>query len=410
MSIDDRAGGPGGRAGPATTAAAPPVEPVLHPPGRDHRGALVWRWPPGTAALSSAAVGGGRTRPGWTLAIGVDRRYGRTDLAAHVAEVADECALSGPGTGLLTAVDVAGVRRAERDGVVVHATVGLGMPTWAAQADGGWSDWAPGTINVVVQLPVGLDEGAAVNAVVTVTEAKAQALVEAGVPATGTASDAVVVTWPEGAPAEAFAGPRSRWGSRMALATRDAVAAGIGPARCQRALVLGGTRSGKSAVAETLAAEHGAPVTYVATAVVDPTDADHVARVEAHRRRRPAGWTTVELGAAAGDLPTLSDVLDGTDGVVLVDSLGTWLTAHDDLAADVAGLAAAVARRRDPTILVSEEVGLAVHPPSELGRRYVDALGTLNAEVAAAVDRVLLVVAGRVLEPTAAPVTGSGRR
>ena len=86
---------------------------------------------------------------------------------------------------------------------------------------------------------------------------------------------------------------------------------------------------------------------------------------------------------------------------MLVDSLGTWVAAHPDLAPDVAALVAALraraARAPGATVLVSEEVGLGVHPPTEVGRCFADALGTLNRAVAEIADRVLLVVAGRVL-------------
>lgn len=157
-------------------------------------------------------------------------------------------------------------------------------------------------------------------------------------------------------------------------------------------LVLGGARSGKSAVAERLAARRPGPVTYVATAVVDTGDPDHVARVAAHRSRRNPAWTTVE---ATG--PALASALRAAGGGVLVDSLGTWLTGHADLAADVDALCAALTERAGDAVVVSEEVGLGVHPSSELGRQFRDALGTVNLAVAEIADTVLLVVAGRVL-------------
>jgi adenosyl cobinamide kinase/adenosyl cobinamide phosphate guanylyltransferase len=157
-------------------------------------------------------------------------------------------------------------------------------------------------------------------------------------------------------------------------------------------LVLGGARSGKSAVAERLAAELPSPVTYVATAAVDPGDADHVARVAAHQARRDPAWVTVE--AVGAELPA---VLRGRAGTALVDSLGTWLTGHADLVADAGDLCAALRQRAGDSVLVSEEVGLGVHPSSELGRQFRDALGTINVAVADVADRVLLVVAGRVL-------------
>lgn len=160
-------------------------------------------------------------------------------------------------------------------------------------------------------------------------------------------------------------------------------------------LVLGGTRSGKSAVAERLVA--GAPeVTYVATAAVDPGDADHAARIERHRNRRPDAWTTEEC-----DGPGLAPLLERTPGTVLVDSLGTWVTRFAAVAPglqDVDALTAALRARRGDTVVVSEEVGLSTHAPTEVGRAFADSLGMVNQAVSAVADRVLLVVAGRALE------------
>ena len=257
------------------------VEPRVHPVPGAARRVLAWRFDQGVEAISSAAHGGGTGLIGWILNIGVDRSYSRTDLDDHAGEIAAELGLEGRGTALFTAVDVRGVRRAECDGVVVHATVGVSKPTWAADShrpvtppgksadDGdpargrvggesrhiynteaepraqaarerselerkaqgeagaraarerseqeramtgdaeGGSDTPRtrlGTINVVAQLPVGLEPGAAVNATMTITEAKVQALVEAGIDGTGTATDAVVVTWPAAASRERFCG------------------------------------------------------------------------------------------------------------------------------------------------------------------------------------------------------------
>jgi adenosyl cobinamide kinase/adenosyl cobinamide phosphate guanylyltransferase len=156
-------------------------------------------------------------------------------------------------------------------------------------------------------------------------------------------------------------------------------------------LVLGGARSGKSRHAEQLVARLAPPVTYVATAVVDVADRDHVARVAAHRARRDPTWTTVEAGAG------LAAALQGLDGSVLVDSLGAWVAAHEGFAVDVDELCKVVAARDGDTVIVSEEVGLGVHPSSELGRLFRDVMGDVNAAVAEVADDVLLVVAGRVL-------------
>jgi len=161
-------------------------------------------------------------------------------------------------------------------------------------------------------------------------------------------------------------------------------------------LVLGGTRSGKSAVAEAIAGRLAGPdgaVTYVATARVDPADADHVARVDAHRARRPDTWATVEC-ADPGALP---GALVRAPGCVLLDSLGTWVSGHPGLDPDPAALVAALRARSAPTVVVGEEVGLSLHAPTALGRRFVDALGAVNRAVSDVADEALLVVAGRAL-------------
>lgn len=158
-------------------------------------------------------------------------------------------------------------------------------------------------------------------------------------------------------------------------------------------LVLGGARSGKSVVAEQRAARLPPPVTYVATAVVDPHDEDHVARVARHLARRDPTWRTVEAG---GDLLA---AVAAAEGSVLIDSLGTWVAAHLHLGtvADGEALGAALAARAGDTVVVSEEVGLGVHPATEVGLRFRDLLGEVNRAVADVADEVLLVIAGRVL-------------
>lgn len=218
-------------------------EPVLVPPSAGHRAVLVWRPPTPPTALSSASVGGGLTAPAWVLNAAVDAGFARTDLEEYVAELAASLRLEGHGCALLTAADVGQVRTAEDGGVQAWATVGVTRPTWAVRpghartpADGrvttfvheGSGPPAPGTVNIVVSLPVPLTTSALVQAVGTATEAKAQALLEAGVPGTGTASDAVVVACPPADGVEvAFAGVRSTWGSRVARAVRAAVADGL---------------------------------------------------------------------------------------------------------------------------------------------------------------------------------------
>ncbi|MBX6751367.1 MAG: bifunctional adenosylcobinamide kinase/adenosylcobinamide-phosphate guanylyltransferase [Micromonosporaceae bacterium] len=172
----------------------------------------------------------------------------------------------------------------------------------------------------------------------------------------------------------------------------------------RRALVLGGTRSGKSELAERIVAGEPA-VRYVATGRVSATDAEWTRRIAAHRARRPAGWTTEEVGHDPWRLPSLLAEADPGD-VILVDDIGTWvaavLTAVDET--DPAGgppvarmsgeIGAAVEACPARLVLVSAEVGLAPVPLTPVGRAYVDALGATNMALAAACDTAVLVVAG----------------
>jgi adenosyl cobinamide kinase/adenosyl cobinamide phosphate guanylyltransferase len=161
-------------------------------------------------------------------------------------------------------------------------------------------------------------------------------------------------------------------------------------------VLLGGARSGKSLLAQRLA---GDPATLIATATA--LDEEMAERIRRHRAERPAGWTTVEEpldvgGALAGVEP---------DRALVVDCLSLW-TANlmeagwEDAAVEreAETVAAAAASRPGTTIAVSNEVGMGVVPVSELGRRYRDVLGRVNASWAGAADRALLVVAGRALE------------
>jgi adenosylcobinamide kinase/adenosylcobinamide-phosphate guanylyltransferase len=155
-------------------------------------------------------------------------------------------------------------------------------------------------------------------------------------------------------------------------------------------LVLGGTRSGKSEIAERIAARRGGPVTFVATGV--GTDDAMRERIALHRERRPASWRTVEAGPA-----DLAGVLGNTAGTVVLDSIGTLVANTPQFALDPAALCDALAARGGHTVVVGEEVGLAVHPPTDAGVRFVDAVGDANRAVAAIADEVVLVVAGRAL-------------
>ena len=167
--------------------------------------------------------------------------------------------------------------------------------------------------------------------------------------------------------------------------------------------VLGGARSGKSAFAERLAAQ-GGRVLYVATA--EALDDDMRRRIDAHRSQRPAHWATLEEPL---DLPAvLPAALEGYD-TCLLDCITLWtgnlLLKHEEdpdaerKIVESAGDLMRVYEQSGATwIVVSNEVGLGVVPPTALGSRYRDALGRVNQLLAARADRVYLLVAGLAME------------
>ena len=170
-------------------------------------------------------------------------------------------------------------------------------------------------------------------------------------------------------------------------------------------LILGGVRSGKSSFAEKLAQEMGGPTLYVATGL--PTDQEMEQRIRRHRESRPAHWTTLEepINLAAGVESELSSM--ATPSVILVDSLDLWVAnwlleyqskearaVEDSAICAINQLLSMACRTPAAYFLVSSEVGLSLVPPEPLGRRFQDLLGLVNQRVAAAADRVYLVVAG----------------
>ncbi|MGW8360364.1 adenosylcobinamide amidohydrolase [Streptomyces wedmorensis] len=187
---------------------------------------LVWAPGPGVRMVSSAVLGGGVGERAWVLNAQVPPGYGRLDPVAHLRELASGAGLVGRGVGLMTAASVADRRHAVDGGAQAVVTAGIGVRGWAAAPGAGdvAAPRRPGTINIIVSLPVPLTDAALVNAVATATEAKTQALVELGADASGTPTDAVCVAapTPTGAEAEAFAGPRSLWGARLARAVHRA--------------------------------------------------------------------------------------------------------------------------------------------------------------------------------------------
>lgn len=193
---------------------------------------LLWEVGDGVRMISSAVLGGGIGERAWILNAQVSHGYRRTDPDHHLAGLAHAAGARGPGVGLMTAADVLAFGAAHDEGVEAVVTAGLGVRGWAASPAGG-TVTAPraGTINIVAFVPVPLTDAALVNAVTTATEAKVQALLDAGYDCSGTPTDAVCIAAPAPSPGQethAFAGPRSLWGARLARAVHAAVHAAAG--------------------------------------------------------------------------------------------------------------------------------------------------------------------------------------
>ncbi|TPJ74018.1 bifunctional adenosylcobinamide kinase/adenosylcobinamide-phosphate guanylyltransferase [Mesorhizobium sp. B2-7-1] len=160
--------------------------------------------------------------------------------------------------------------------------------------------------------------------------------------------------------------------------------------------VLGGARSGKSSHAENLTTAHLSPWAYIATA--QAFDDEMRERIALHRSRRGEGWVTVDAPLdLVGAIEALPD-----HQPVLIDCLTLWLTNHmlaeHDVEAECRRLADVLSRPRGPWFVVSNEVGLGIVPDNALARRFRDAAGRLNQQVAAIADNVLMMVAGLPLK------------
>ncbi|GGY70265.1 adenosylcobinamide amidohydrolase [Streptomyces omiyaensis] len=216
---------------PAPPALSAPPELLERDEDGQRLGALLWRPGSGWRAVSSAVLGGGIGERAWVMNVQVAHGYTRTDPEAHLAELARRAGLRGPGVGLMTAAEVARRGTGSDGGVEAVATAGIEVRGWAAAPGPAVpAPQAPGTINIVVTVPAPLTDAALVNAVATATEAKVQALLDAGHDCSGTPTDAVCVLArqpPAGGPAEPFAGPRSLWGARLARAVHAAVGSAL---------------------------------------------------------------------------------------------------------------------------------------------------------------------------------------
>jgi adenosyl cobinamide kinase/adenosyl cobinamide phosphate guanylyltransferase len=162
-------------------------------------------------------------------------------------------------------------------------------------------------------------------------------------------------------------------------------------------LLLGGARSGKSRLAVRMAAGWAGRVVVIATG--EPRDEEMAERIRRHRADRPPAWTTLE------EPVDLEGVLTGVqEASVLVDCLTLWVSnlmergfADVEIEERARKAASLVATRESPSVVITNEVGSGIVPTDDLARRFADVLGRVNSIWAEAADRVLLVVAGRVV-------------
>ncbi len=163
-------------------------------------------------------------------------------------------------------------------------------------------------------------------------------------------------------------------------------------------LLVGGARSGKSDLAVRLGEAWPAQITFVATATAG--DADMTERISQHQNERPAGWTLVEspdFSATHAEALAVDDLVILDCMTLLVSNL--MFADNDEMAIDrhVTELGRVLASRAAPTLVISNEVGLGIHPETELCRTYRDTLGRANRSLAAAAQTSVFVVAGKAL-------------
>jgi adenosylcobinamide kinase / adenosylcobinamide-phosphate guanylyltransferase len=169
-------------------------------------------------------------------------------------------------------------------------------------------------------------------------------------------------------------------------------------------LITGGARSGKSSYAQQMAAERGKKVLYCATA--EALDDEMRARIETHKRSRPAGWDTLEASSNVArqlkiKCPEYDVVLIDCITMLVANRLGDGLPpaeAEERALAEVRDLINLMAARDSSYILVTNEVGYGVVPENALARLYRDVLGKANQQLAKCSDEVYLMTAGLPLK------------
>lgn len=168
-------------------------------------------------------------------------------------------------------------------------------------------------------------------------------------------------------------------------------------------LITGGARSGKSDFAQQLADDLGKPVLFVATA--EPGDEDMKYRITLHQRQRPADWRTLEASQSVGyrikaQAPFGKVIIIDCITILVSNVLGTFNDTAGEaiieraVTDEINSLVAVMKELNASFILVTNEVGEGVVPPSRSGRIYRDLLGRANQLLARYCDQVYLMVAG----------------
>jgi adenosylcobinamide kinase/adenosylcobinamide-phosphate guanylyltransferase len=167
-------------------------------------------------------------------------------------------------------------------------------------------------------------------------------------------------------------------------------------------LILGGARSGKSSYAQSLAEATGQSVTFIATA--QALDEEMSARIQKHRAERPANWETLEIPfEIASRVQVKSNIVILDCVTLLISNLLMQFVKNDIvdeapyLAAvqkEINGLISLLRSSDQDWLIISNEVGMGLVPPYQMGRVYRDAIGWANQRLAREADKVIFMVAG----------------
>ncbi|MEM8709614.1 MAG: bifunctional adenosylcobinamide kinase/adenosylcobinamide-phosphate guanylyltransferase [Planctomycetota bacterium] len=384
-------------------------------------------------SLGSLLIGGGRAvlqKIVWVHA-GVGALSERQEPVQWLEEQLARCGTSREWTGAFITsrrLDARVTASAMSDvGMVeVVATVGLGNALRVGDPMSA-SGWSPGTINLALLLPVKCEESALAEALMLAQEAKALAMLEAGIsstvsalPASGTGTDAAIAVAPTairaGESSISFVGKHTSLGMAIGCACLRALRAGIADwqretGSAQVVLVGGGARSGKSSFAEARALSYGGRPIYVATA--QAFDDEMRERILLHQRSRGDRF---QLRECPMELASTLEEIDAIGApAVLVDCLTLWMSnllcadlGDDEVEARSAELVATLQSLRTPVVVVSNEVGLGIVPNAPMARRFRDLVGRLHQRIAEISSETHFAALGTVIQLRPGPLRVAG--